>query len=1089
MRSPAVVAHEVIPASAGSGKTYQLAHRYIRLLSHGVAPDRICALTFSRKAAGEIFDSIVHYLCDSADTAEAARGTAGQIGRPELERAAFRSMLRGFLNELHRIHVGTLDSFIVGIVRAFPSELGVSMEFQVVDGDGPAARELQYEVLARLFLPGGMEAPARREFLEAFKQATFGKEEKGFERNLDDFLGKFRRLYRLLPDGTRWGGHKAIWPDGSRWLAAPGDLGVAGAAARAWLDGSALPAKIVTALRRVVDIAAAYGPTSQWDPSLAGKVFSEVLAHIDALGKEDVSIEYSRKSYELPAVFGAALAPLLVNLVGTEIDRCLQQTAGLFRILDQYERLYLQGTRASGRLTFDDAQVLLTEHNPDSGGALISRVAGVEQRLYIDYRLDCQLDHWLFDEFQDTSDLQWSVFRNLIDEVVQDDSGRRSFFYVGDIKQAIYGWRGGNARLFDSVLKQYRGRIDESPMNRSFRSCKAVIDTVNAVFGELDAPELPAGAVSAWRDIWGDHSCALNVPANGYAAVVEPPIGDDGKKPDADARYRVVAALVREIAPVRRGLSTAVLVRTNDVGRAVVETLRRECPDVTVIHEGKTSILDSAAVALLLSVVRLGDHPGDEFAWQHLCMSPLRGVLGSGRRDRSALCLDLLQRLQSEGFRGVVSHWTEILAAHCELTPFDRARLGDLAAAAAEFDELGRCDCGGFVRFCEHYQVKEAAAGHAVRVMTIHQSKGLGFDVVILPDLMGRSLTSVRDVDVVLGGGNRDSRAEWALKMPRRIVSEQDDVLAGQLARENERHSFDALCVLYVALTRAKRALYMVTSFPGKKSQMLDSGGLIKERLVGDRKPEGGPPATVGGEEVVVLHEKGDANWFAEIGAEEGAAAVPPPALPAGFSKRPSRRQRLARVEPSRGEEIVGRASQFFDRESRDVMDFGSAIHGLFEQVEWIETADADAIVRDWQATATESADVRRDVEKQFRRALRAEAVRTALAEPEGDCELWREKRFEIVLSGDRWVSGIFDRVVIRRDDAGRALSATVIDYKSSRVDTEEQLGHKVEEYGAQMRLYAEALSRMFHLPGERITLKLIFTRTGQVGLVDGVVR
>jgi ATP-dependent helicase/nuclease subunit A len=85
-----------------------------------------------------------------------------------------------------------------------------------------------------------------------------------------------------------------------------------------------------------------------------------------------------------------------------------------------------------------------------------------EARLYIDYRLDCKLDHWLLDEFQDTSDLQWEVLRNLADEILQDASGQRSFFYVGDVKQAIYGWRGGNARLFGKILEQYRGRSSRS---------------------------------------------------------------------------------------------------------------------------------------------------------------------------------------------------------------------------------------------------------------------------------------------------------------------------------------------------------------------------------------------------------------------------------------------------------------------------------------------------------------------------------------------------------------------------------------------------------------------------------------------------
>ncbi|HUV52709.1 MAG TPA: UvrD-helicase domain-containing protein, partial [Dehalococcoidia bacterium] len=83
------IGHEAISASAGSGKTFQLAHRYIWLLANGVNPDRITALTFSRKAAGEIFDSVIKYLCEAASSPEQARKTGGRIGKPEFEQDDF----------------------------------------------------------------------------------------------------------------------------------------------------------------------------------------------------------------------------------------------------------------------------------------------------------------------------------------------------------------------------------------------------------------------------------------------------------------------------------------------------------------------------------------------------------------------------------------------------------------------------------------------------------------------------------------------------------------------------------------------------------------------------------------------------------------------------------------------------------------------------------------------------------------------------------------------------------------------------------------------------------------------------------------
>jgi ATP-dependent helicase/nuclease subunit A len=79
---------------------------------------------------------------------------------------------------------------------------------------------------------------------------------------------------------------------------------------------------------------------------------------------------------------------------------------------------------------------------------MLSQIPGDEERLRIDYRLDARYDHWLLDEFQDTNYTQWSVIENLIDEAVQDTTDERTLFQVGDVKQAIYAWRGGDTRLF-----------------------------------------------------------------------------------------------------------------------------------------------------------------------------------------------------------------------------------------------------------------------------------------------------------------------------------------------------------------------------------------------------------------------------------------------------------------------------------------------------------------------------------------------------------------------------------------------------------------------------------------------------------------
>ena len=114
------IKNEMILASAGSGKTYQLTNRYIGLMAAGVAPDRIIALTFTRKAAGEFFDAILGKLAKAATDAEFCKELAGSPYIPDLPPAAFLKLLRKLVSRMHLHTLGTLDSFFSSILRNFP---------------------------------------------------------------------------------------------------------------------------------------------------------------------------------------------------------------------------------------------------------------------------------------------------------------------------------------------------------------------------------------------------------------------------------------------------------------------------------------------------------------------------------------------------------------------------------------------------------------------------------------------------------------------------------------------------------------------------------------------------------------------------------------------------------------------------------------------------------------------------------------------------------------------------------------------------------------------------------------------------------
>src|SRR5690606_10771752 len=126
----------MILASAGSGKTYALTNRFVQLLARGAPPERIVALTFTRKAAGEFFDEILNKLARAASDAKEATKTAAEIGEPQLGRAEFLGMLRAMVGAMHRLSLGTLDSFFARVVRAFPLELGLGGDFEILQEHG-----------------------------------------------------------------------------------------------------------------------------------------------------------------------------------------------------------------------------------------------------------------------------------------------------------------------------------------------------------------------------------------------------------------------------------------------------------------------------------------------------------------------------------------------------------------------------------------------------------------------------------------------------------------------------------------------------------------------------------------------------------------------------------------------------------------------------------------------------------------------------------------------------------------------------------------------------------------------------------------
>ncbi|MEO5958816.1 MAG: 3'-5' exonuclease, partial [Opitutaceae bacterium] len=667
----------------------------------------------------------------------------------------------------------------------------------------------------------------------------------------------------------------------------------------------------------------------------------------------------------------------------------MQTTRGLAEVLRSYETVYHDAVRRAGKLGFDDVRRLL---EPGGGALTLTRDAEASGRMFIDYRLDGEIDHWLLDEFQDTSFGQWSVLRSLIDEAVQDPERKRTFFYVGDVKQAIFGWRGGDARLFREIFSHYNAVAPDTIIERhlveSWRSGPAVVEMANAVFGHAAGlDELFSPTVSAqWNREWRAHRSAVT-DRTGQAAWLH--------AEDADARYGLTLELIREIDPLARGLTCAVLVRDNGTAAEIAERLR--AGGVAAVAESDLRVCtDNPAGTALLALFQAAAHPGDTFAQEHVRMTPLGGVLATeGVEPPEKLTARVLSQIHSDGFERAAEFWARKLeprlAANDE---FSRLRLRQFVRAAGAFDAMGSRDVAEFIAFMQNTTVRDTESAAIVRVMTIHKAKGLGFDVVILPDLEGRKLEQRRDGLAVLRAPDRS--VEWVLDLPPKLFCDSDAVLTAYVNTAESEAGYENLSLLYVAMTRAKRAMYVLTKWPGA-SESRNFPKLLTTTL-GTQAQE----VRIGRRSFAASWSCGDPAWH---------QAVEMPAFPARIageiepfvSTRAQRANRLAARRPSGEKSGAVGAAQLFTLEGGAAAEFGTRVHELLATVAWAAPADLARLAREWRTHGEAGVEALA--------CLQATELKSVWRQREG-AEVWRERTFEIVLDGV-WVTGVFDRVVV----------------------------------------------------------------------------
>ena len=847
----------LVQAPAGSGKTELLIQRLLALLARVDEPERILALTFTRKAAGEMRERVVEALSAAARQEPLAPDQPHLAVTRELALAVLaQDARRGWALALHpaRLRIVTFDALTTWIVRNAPFAAGLgpapgyaedakglyaeAAAAAVVDAaaddphwrrllvhlhnDADQAARLIANLLARrdqLLREVGMAGPdaVREALLTALRdeaESALGALARAFPADLAPELRRLARFAAsaLSPDEPLAGGLLACADGGGLCAFTAGQLPM-------WRTLSAWLLTSSGEVRKALDRRQGF-PAAGSGPGKAERVAAkqDMVALLERLRTIPGLAATLHGVATMPApVAPGAAAWQVVEALLVVVPRAIAQLAVAFA--------------RGGEVDFAQA-----------GLAALDALGAPDAPTDLLQRLDYRLMHLLVDEFQDTSATQLELLRRLTSGWTPGEDGR-TLFAVGDPMQSIYRFREAEVRLF--VEAQLAADVAGIPvtcltLRRNFRSQRAIVEWVNRVFprvlGEVDDPVRGAVAFAP--------ATAVKDSPDGIGVTFELHANDRDEAQAVVARVR--AAIERSAEDV------AILVRARSHLEAILPALRDAGIAFTAVELDKLG--QRQAVQDLLSLTHALLQPGDRLAWLAVLRAPWCGL---ALADLVALCDAAMARplpvaladasaiaaLSDDGRQRLARVWPTLAAAraaHGRATVAARVRgawlaLGgpacladalDLDTAERFFEVLAAHERAGDVPdwtlFCAALDqlaatpepaVETQGAPTRVQVMTMHKAKGLQFDVVILPGLGRR------------GRGASHELLRWRRRRRGLLIapspspgSDADPVYEYLKRLEKEESGAELGRLLYVACTRAKTRLHLIGAAPTEET-------------------------------------------------------------------------------------------------------------------------------------------------------------------------------------------------------------------------------------------------------------------------------
>ncbi|WP_269584279.1 double-strand break repair helicase AddA [Roseibium sp. Sym1] len=1117
-----------VSANAGSGKTFVLSRRVVRLLLDGTDPSRILALTFTKAAAAEMATRVFRILGDwvTRDDEALSKELEDIEGlRPDAARLAMaRRLFARALETPGGLKIQTIHGFCEALLHQFPLEANVAGHFAVLDDR--VAAELMAESRAtvlhaaetdpdsaygrglasviELMSDGGAQK-ALDELIQsrdAFRRWT--NDADGLEAALDELAG----LLEVDPS-LRLSEFDRRFKDDC-----PLDMGIC----RAYAEALNLGTKTDQARgQALVDAAALSDPTAFREAWLAIFLTAK-LEPRKALATKKLAADFPQMVEALEAEQGR----LLTLLDARRKVVTYEGTASLLRLADAVIRHYERAKTARGYLDFEDLVVKTATLLQKSDAAL-----------WVQYKLDQGLDHILVDEAQDTSPRQWDVVTALAAEFFTGEGAHqrvRTLFAVGDEKQSIYSFQGAVPAYFDAMRREFEQKAGEAKrefhsvnLQLSFRSTPDVLGAVDKVFEDASAhtglsQDVRAPVHEAIRrdagivDLW---------PLEAEAEIEEP---DDWREPidhvgTGSPMLKVAKRIASEIGQwMREGTAdpgdVMILVRKRG---PFVEALNRELKELDIPAAGSDRLVltDHVAVKDLAALGRFLLLPEDDLSLACVLKSPLFGLNDDDLFDIARETPDkirpgtlwqmLVRRSETSGlWRGVRSTLEDWRSRADFVPPYEfyarllgadggrrafRARLGvevddvldEFLALTIAYEQAGTPGLEGFLAWmaAAPTEIKRELTNTKgmVRIMTVHGSKGLEARIVILVDPGAPPVSAIHDPAFLprqrLDNDLLPPALVWLPPKTDRLPW-HDDAVDGLRTTQQEEYRR----LLYVALTRAEDRL-VVCGWEPKRGAHEDCWYSMVSRAL---KPEARELTGPDGEVTAWRWHKDPEH--ADSGAAEGghaAPVVPDSAgpLPAWLTEPVRSLPKKKRLQPSRafeameekdGIEPVPAVSRL--QAGRDAaswpLERGRLVHRLLELLPDRPAAD--------RRTASEAFLVQAlKPEFQDRRSRLLDEVTAILERPDFAALFSARARAEVPLVGtirandgtEVEISGQVDRLLVEDD------RVVIVDYKTNLQPPAEVEGVPLE-YRAQLCVYREMLKRIY--PGREICAALLWT-------------